>query len=292
VLFYWPVRFSVRLAILLTCVASSPLWCQENRIQDALNSEFAGKVLLLRNFYSGKDLQYDQDGVVIGDAKQGPWTLANVEIKKIAVTAHGIDIVGNRVGTWYRNGEPKFVRVGDLRIHVSKPISDADTQATIYPILSKMFVGTGEDLRSMVPDYWQAYVTGNDAKSRLAAWGAEVERDGNPISKKSDAPVGSVSAPRAISSPDPGYTKEAASKHIEGLSSLWLVIDTAGKATNVAVLEPLGMGLDEEAVLAVKQWKFQPATKNGQPVRVQINVQVNFRCCRLSTEPIPVRAPQ
>jgi TonB family protein len=39
----------------------------------------------------------------------------------------------------------------------------------------------------------------------------------------------------------------------------------------------LGMGLDQKAVEAVKQWKFDPATKDGKPVAVQINVEVNFR---------------
>jgi protein TonB len=37
------------------------------------------------------------------------------------------------------------------------------------------------------------------------------------------------------------------------------------------------MGLDEKAIEAVSQWRFQPATLNGQPVAVQINVEVSFR---------------
>jgi protein TonB len=39
------------------------------------------------------------------------------------------------------------------------------------------------------------------------------------------------------------------------------------------------MGLDEQAILAIRQWKFQPAMKNGKPVRVQIEIQMDFRCC-------------
>jgi periplasmic protein TonB len=37
------------------------------------------------------------------------------------------------------------------------------------------------------------------------------------------------------------------------------------------------MGLDEQAVNAVERWKFEPAKKDGQPVPVMINVEVNFR---------------
>ena len=39
----------------------------------------------------------------------------------------------------------------------------------------------------------------------------------------------------------------------------------------------LGLGLDEKAIEAVRLWKFEPARKNGQPVAVQINVEVDFR---------------
>jgi TonB family protein len=104
-----------------------------------------------------------------------------------------------------------------------------------------------------------------------------MQRENKPIFNKSDA--GAVTAPRVISTPDPGYTTEAASNHIEGISFLGIVVDTAGTPTNVAVLQPLGMGLDEQAVLAVKRWKFQPGMKSGEAVPVQINVEINFRCC-------------
>jgi protein TonB len=89
---------------------------------------------------------------------------------------------------------------------------------------------------------------------------------------------GAVSAPRAIHLPDPKYTKEAASRHFEGVSLLMVVVNTSGSAENIAILDPLGMGLDEQAVKAVQQWKFQPAMKDGQPVRVQINIEIDFHC--------------
>ena len=37
------------------------------------------------------------------------------------------------------------------------------------------------------------------------------------------------------------------------------------------------MGLDQKAIEAVRNWKFEPAKNNGKPVAVQINVEVNFR---------------
>ena len=86
-----------------------------------------------------------------------------------------------------------------------------------------------------------------------------------------------MKAPRAIYSPDPDYTKEARALHQEGVSVLWLVIDDTGTPRTIRIVRPLGMGLDEQAVQAVSGWKFEPAKKDGQPVAVQINVEVEFK---------------
>ena len=57
---------------------------------------------------------------------------------------------------------------------------------------------------------------------------------------------------------------------------LWLVVGTDGKPRDIHVERIVGLGLDEEAIKAVKKWTFEPARKDGQPVAVQINVEVNF----------------
>ncbi len=88
---------------------------------------------------------------------------------------------------------------------------------------------------------------------------------------------GGVSAPRAVSTPDPEYSEEARKAKYQGVVVLWLIVGPDGKPRDVRVARPLGMGLDQKAVEAVKNWKFEPAMKDGRPVAVQINVEVNFR---------------
>jgi TonB family protein len=63
------------------------------------------------------------------------------------------------------------------------------------------------------------------------------------------------------------------------MSVVSAVVDTTGGTRDVAIMQPLGMGLDEQAVVAVKQWHFTPATLDGQPVPAKVNIEVNFRCC-------------
>ena len=88
---------------------------------------------------------------------------------------------------------------------------------------------------------------------------------------------GGVSAPKAIFSPDPEYSEEARKAKYTGTCVLWLVVGPDGKPRDIKVARSLGLGLDEKAVEAVKQWKFEPAMKDGKPVAVQINVEVDFR---------------
>jgi protein TonB len=87
---------------------------------------------------------------------------------------------------------------------------------------------------------------------------------------------GGISAPTAISAPDPDYTEEARRAKTQGTCVLWLIVDSAGRPRDIKVIRGLGLGLDAKALEAVKQWRFQPALKDGKPVDVQISVEVEF----------------
>jgi TonB family protein len=88
---------------------------------------------------------------------------------------------------------------------------------------------------------------------------------------------GRVSAPRLVYAPDPEYSAEGLDARFEGFCVLSVVVDPDGRPRDIKILQELGHGLDEEAVEAVKDWKFEPAMKDGQPVAVQTYVQVQFR---------------
>jgi TonB family protein len=86
-----------------------------------------------------------------------------------------------------------------------------------------------------------------------------------------------ATAPRATFTPNPGYAEEARQNRIEGTVVLWLIVGPDGTPHDIKVSRALGHGLDEKAIDAVKHWRFDPATVDGKPVPVQINVEVNFR---------------
>jgi TonB family protein len=85
-----------------------------------------------------------------------------------------------------------------------------------------------------------------------------------------------VSVPEVIYSPEPSFSDEARRAKFQGVVLLMLVVGPDGRPYNIRVRQSLGMGLDEKAIEAVKNWRFHPALRNGQPVAAQIGVQVDF----------------
>jgi len=87
---------------------------------------------------------------------------------------------------------------------------------------------------------------------------------------------GGVSAPVAIKQVQPQFSEEARKKQMGGTVTVDLIVDQHGLPQNVHVTRVVGMGLDEKAVEAVKQYRFKPAMENGKPVAVYLNVEVLF----------------
>ncbi len=75
----------------------------------------------------------------------------------------------------------------------------------------------------------------------------------------------------------PEYSEEARKAKYSGSVMLSIVVNTDGRADDIKVVRSLGMGLDEKAIEAVGRWRFRPGTKDGVPVRVRAQVEVNFR---------------
>jgi TonB family protein len=88
---------------------------------------------------------------------------------------------------------------------------------------------------------------------------------------------GDVTAPKLVYVPDPEYTEQARRAKYQGVCVISTVVDAQGNPTHVQVVRQLGMGLDNKAVEAVKQYKFEPGMRLGKPVAVGVKIEVNFR---------------
>ena len=88
---------------------------------------------------------------------------------------------------------------------------------------------------------------------------------------------GNVKAPVVLERVQPRYTEIARRARIQGPVIIEAVINQEGEVVDARVIKGLPMGLENEALSALKRWKFKPGTLNGRPVPVYFNLVINFQ---------------
>jgi TonB family protein len=116
-------------------------------------------------------------------------------------------------------------------------------------------------------------------------WGAETLSTAT-IAQQLDAlhpppapPIGNTALnfPVVVSQVEPSYTEQARAAGLEGMVRIGFQVGEDGAPLNLQLLQPLGLGLDEQALQAVSQWRFQPVLLNGRPALALAIVDVNFQ---------------
>jgi TonB family protein len=101
--------------------------------------------------------------------------------------------------------------------------------------------------------------------------------DGVPASDHVYHIAGNVQKPVIVSTVKPQFTEQARRNQFSGDVMVYLIVEKDGTPSHIRVVKSLGMGLDEKTIEAVKQYRFKPATFMGQPIRVDLYLDVNFR---------------
>jgi TonB family protein len=85
--------------------------------------------------------------------------------------------------------------------------------------------------------------------------------------------------PVPLNKPRPNYTEDARRARVEGIVRIRALVGANGSVRDVRLLTHLPDGLDEEAILAVKQMQFKPAMKDNEPVAFWVTIEVEFNMC-------------
>ena len=75
---------------------------------------------------------------------------------------------------------------------------------------------------------------------------------------------------------DPELSEEARRDKVQGTVVLSFVVGVDGIPRDITVKRSFGHGLDEKAIEALRQWRFEPGRKDGQPVPTTVTIEVNF----------------
>ena len=141
----------------------------------------------------------------------------------------------------------------------------AQARAELEKANARMLLGIR---RVLTPEQWEKLKADSGGPQSLAP------RLGPPVAYSVG---GGVSEPVLLLKVEPEYTETARRARLQGTVVLKVLVGPDGVAQTVTVERPLGMGLDEKAIEAVKKWRFRPGMKDGKPVPVQATIEVNFR---------------
>ncbi len=328
--------------------ASEPAEITEDEIKTLL----VGKELFLRGGYLDNDLSYNENGVLVGHSSQGSYTLSAIQIDKIHLTKHKLELEGQRFGLHFLGALPyedptkavdrvnitpkkKIVKIAIDRELVVKPkekkekekgkeakpapnpasaaapataaapappvestgapatteaaqaetaaappaerpadaksvtttTSQAHSNKLLRDALDNVFA-QGFDARMMdaMPDFWKLYYAAAAAKTDYQPADPGVLRQ-SMVDKKA----------RLASTFEPPSNEYAQDHGVAGICLYHVVIGADGKPGEISVGRPIGFGLDENAVDAIRKATFEPATKDGKPVPVLLNLVVEFR---------------
>jgi TonB family protein len=328
--------------------------------EEELKQMLVGKQLFLRGGYLGDSLSFNEHGDPTGHPVAGSYTLSAVEIEKVRLSKHKVELIGDRYALHFLGALPyedpskavdrvkitpkkKVLRITIDREQVVKekkakeaskgkdgkpapapaPVSgpsqtvassETDVAAAPQPAaqspaapaaepapaedkadqtadqaadqasvttttspahaakvlrdaIDKVFAtGLDDKIRAQMPEFWQLYYQAQAAGVDYHPKDPSVLR-ANAVDTQA----------KVVSSIAPDSNEFAQASGIAGRALYRVVIGADGKPGEIAVVRPIGFGLDENAVAAIRKATFEPAIKGGQPAAETLDLAVLFR---------------
>lgn len=303
--------FAVFLFLTVGAVAAQqptaePLTGQSGSINEAeLKQLLVGKFIYLRSGYLDDSLSFDEHGQLIGHSPQGSYTLNVIHIDSLRLTRRKLEIHAARYGLHFLGALPtdgpadavdrvritprkKWMRITIARLRVVKPkknkkgsthppaaqTPDADTTTSpayaatvLSKALDKVFAYSLDDrMVTAMPPSWRLYYRAAAAKTTY-----------QPVQPGLVSLAGVDRKPLLLTRLDAPSNQYAQECGVAGMALYRAVIGADGTPETVAVVRPIGFGLDENAVTAIHNARFEPALKDGKPVLVSLDLIVEFR---------------
>jgi len=246
-----------------------------------IRTRLMNQPLFLRGCWGDDKLHFDSAGTLREKSSVVAFTLCGFELKDVHIKQDKLILDGRRIGLELKDDEQFRVplnagKIGsqqDESIHLEVA---AGPTGDYSPALDAIFVNGLPNLIPSMPSYWKSYA--------LKYFTSVDEADASTTeqaSQQSPAPKaarvgGAVKAPKLLHAKEPTFNDFARRLQYSGVVVVNFHLEPDGTVTNMSIVHALGMGLDERAIAALQKYTFSPATQNGIPVLVELNVEINF----------------
>jgi len=238
-----------------------------------------GKALFLRCFCAENNLVFDTQGKPLGAVKSTDWTLAGVNILKVArKSPTELELEGVRVAVRFATDRREFDRkpLNDDKMKIQLP--DPGDPTSFARELSAVFAeGLDRRFQLAMPPYWQHYFDPQMAWPPDELSGVTIYAPGTATRIPGAVPGGEGFVPvSATKKASAAYTSQASRDRVQGSVDLRVAVDAAGVLRRVVVEQPLGYGLDARAAESLEKWKFTAAKLTGKPVAAYVLIRPEF----------------
>ena len=254
------------LILALLVLAQSPAAEPDSQIRDRLTTKYGGKFFTVRGTPSGTRLRFDADGKQVSPMLEGMFTLdGHIHVESVNVRAERVEIIGRRSFLSFNAPSGKLLEYptrDSFRLEFLRKAGvsiDKGIDAVLLPL---------EEAVKDLPSYWMRLVTGAPILETITD-----PDTGQTVPRASEA---QKLIPIPLRRVTPTYPMDLSYYSISGSVVLRAIVDEKGKARVVDIVSPMGFGLDQAAINAMNRWEYDPAKRDGMPVKVYVRVQFNF----------------
>jgi TonB family protein len=248
---------NLKLIIIALSVCLPSVLATANELETQITKQYQNHILALRDSIPEEGQDFDSDGKPMKTSSGSPWMLYSglLYVNKVTIKADSLNLEGTSLIYFNANHSSGFPFGHPLKIrfHLDHQLHSADEARQL---MDRVFFLDEESLQRAKPEYRRS----GEPDEPIYRWGLDKD----------------VLRPIAKYTPDPEMSAEARKARYQGTVVVRVVIDKNGLVSRISVERALGMGLDAQAVSAVRNWRFQPATREGQPVAVEMIIQTTF----------------
>jgi TonB family protein len=229
-------------------------------VKGVLDQKYKNHVLALRSPFAQGDMKFDSDGHLLSAPAQGPWlTYGGIYVEKLELSSDTLRLEGRRgaVSENKKTGKPVWEALSksvNIEIHLLQPLASLEGAEAV---LGRVFVLGKDSAEHVKPEFRRA----DDSTSGETIYHVGQEH---------------TNFPKPVFTPEPEFSGKARKAKYQATAVMTIVVDKSGYVTRIKIEKAAGMELDDNAVERVKTWRFEPATRDGQAVAVEMNIEVSF----------------
>jgi TonB family protein len=277
-----PAKIAMAAVLVAGTILLPGSYAQAQTTEAQISAKLFDKPLFLMGLWADDKLKFDAQGHPMEQYQPAPFTVCGMHVAKVSLHGSHLKLEGEREGiTFDRDGIMTRVTMGvvpNLREQKPEKLSieiDNGNSRDFGPAIDAVLTEDPKQLAPMLPEMWRLYFRKHFGVLPTAVQPKSIrreEQDDNVTHIGRD-----VQRPKLIYHAEPQFSEDARKMKYSGNVQVYLQVDEDGSTSHIMVVRPAGLGLDEEAVAAVRQYRFSPATRDGKPVAVDLYIDVNFQ---------------